>query len=54
MEVLAERKSGDDLYLGFSDNYIEVGFRAGEDCRGQMVKVRLKELTEDHCFGDIL
>lgn len=50
-DVLVERKAGDNYYLGFTDNYIEVGFRDDEDRRGQMVRLRLTEVNGDFNNG---
>ena len=40
-QVLAERKSEKNTYLGFTDNYIEVEFAAEGELRGELVRVRL-------------
>ncbi|MGE5390824.1 MAG: tRNA (N(6)-L-threonylcarbamoyladenosine(37)-C(2))-methylthiotransferase MtaB [Deltaproteobacteria bacterium] len=54
LEVLTERKARDNYYLGFTDNYMEVGFSDAIDHRGQTVKVSLKEFFGDRLQGDVL
>lgn len=43
LEILVERESGDELYQGLSDNYIEVELPSREDKIGQFVKTTLGE-----------
>jgi len=54
LEVLVERRAGEDYYLGFSDNYIEVGFRDSADRCGKIVRVRPARLVDNRLEGDIL
>lgn len=45
--LLVERKVGNNMYLGISDNYIEVLFPSETDCQGEFVKVTLAGADED-------
>lgn len=54
LEVLAERGAGKDYYLGFTDNYLEVGFRDATDHCGKIVRVRLARVVDNRLEGDIL
>ena len=55
MRVLVEGKqSKDGLMKGLTDNYIPVEFAGGAQLAGQLVWVRLLELTDDGALGELV
>ncbi len=54
VEVLAERKTGENHYLGFTENYMEVSFADTLDQRGKTVKIVLQGYDDDHLEGNVL
>ncbi|WP_064091443.1 tRNA (N(6)-L-threonylcarbamoyladenosine(37)-C(2))-methylthiotransferase MtaB [Rossellomorea aquimaris] len=41
LEVIPEEPYGDDLYVGYTDNYLKVVFPATEEMVGQLVRVKI-------------
>ena len=55
VRVLVEGKQGKGgLIKGFTDNYIPVEFAGGTHLAGQLVQVRLLELTDEGALGELL
>lgn len=54
VEVLTERKTGENYYFGFTENYLEVSFADNLDQRGKTVKILLKAFNDDHLEGEVL
>lgn len=55
-EVLYEKKCNnvDDLYEGYTTNYIKVVSESKEDISGRILKTKLISLEEDFAFGEII
>ncbi len=51
LSVLVERHLSDGMYMGISDNYLEVHFSAPEDLTGQLVNITLTAAEQDHGLG---
>jgi threonylcarbamoyladenosine tRNA methylthiotransferase MtaB len=55
LEVIPEQRFKDDpqsgLYMGYSDNYIQVVFPANDELIGKVCKVKLDRAGSDYCFG---
>jgi len=56
VEVLVEQRLGDgsELYEGLTGNYVRAAFPAGEELRGQIVRVRVDELKGTLLMGRII
>jgi threonylcarbamoyladenosine tRNA methylthiotransferase MtaB len=55
LEVIPERPFKEDptsgLYMGYSDNYLQVVFPATEAMVGQVCRVRIDRAEPEYCFG---
>ncbi len=55
LEVIPERPYKEDptsgLYMGYSDNYLQVVFPATEEMVGKVCRVRIDRAEPDYCFG---
>ena len=56
LEVLFEEKvSGEEnIYTGYTPNYIKTICESNEDLIGQIKKVYIKEISKDNFIGEIL
>ncbi len=52
-EVLAEQRTRDGLFEGYTSNYIKVLFESEEDVSGKIVTVTIKGAGKDELFADI-
>ncbi len=52
-EVLAEQRTRDGLFEGYTSNYIKVLFESEEDVSGKIVTVTVKGAGKDELFADI-
>lgn len=48
--LLVERKFDNNMYIGLSDNYIEIVFPSKKDLRGSFVEVKLLDSNDDDYF----
>ncbi|WMJ82312.1 tRNA (N(6)-L-threonylcarbamoyladenosine(37)-C(2))-methylthiotransferase MtaB [Clostridium sp. MB40-C1] len=55
MKVLYEQKidKEEDLYEGYTPNYIKIITKSKEDIRGKIVDTLLKNVSKDHIIGEI-
>ena len=54
MPVLWEKRSGDDLWSGLSDNYIKVYTKSDKDLTNKLLPVKLVEVRGDGVWGEVL
>ena len=54
LRVLAERKIGENLWLGLTDEYAEVQLYAEADIQGQFVTVRFTDIQNGLLIGEIV
>ena len=53
-KVLIEKKLNDDMYEGYSENYIYVEVKSDKDIFNKIVDVRITEKTPTHLRGEII
>lgn len=53
-DVLFETRTADHTFEGFTDNYIKVVCTTHQDLKGQIVRVKLRELKDDLMIGEII
>lgn len=51
--VLIEHNHGEDLYEGYTNNYLKVQTRSAKDCTNQIIKVHIISIVEDMLYGKI-
>ncbi|MDH5364501.1 MAG: MiaB/RimO family radical SAM methylthiotransferase, partial [Dehalococcoidia bacterium] len=51
MTVLWEKRSGDGIWSGYTDNYIKVYAKSSEDLSNKLLPIELVELGEDGVWG---
>jgi len=54
VEVLAEEKTGEGYYAGFTDNYLRAVFSCGVDVRGEIVRICVEEALGDYVRGKMV
>nr|WP_314496170.1 tRNA (N(6)-L-threonylcarbamoyladenosine(37)-C(2))-methylthiotransferase MtaB [uncultured Peptostreptococcus sp.] len=52
--VLFEEVDKDGYYEGLTDNYMRIKVRSDQDIRGQILPVRIEEICDDYCIGDLV
>ena len=53
-KVLIEKKLEDNIYEGYSENYIYVEVKSDKDIFNQIVNVKITEKTQTHLRGEII
>ena len=55
VEVIPERPFKEDpksgLYMGYSDNYLQVAFPANEELIGKVCRVKIDRVDPEYCYG---
>ena len=54
LKVLFEEVDKDGYYEGLTDNYMRIKVRSDQDIRGQILPVRIEEICDDYCIGDLV
>ena len=54
LKVLFEEVDKDGYYEGLTDNYMRIKVRSDRDIRGQILPVRIEEICDDYCIGDLV
>ncbi|MBA4600766.1 tRNA (N(6)-L-threonylcarbamoyladenosine(37)-C(2))-methylthiotransferase MtaB [Thermoactinomyces mirandus] len=58
VEVIPERPFKEDpdsgLYMGYSDNYLQVVFPADEEMTGKICQVRINQVDPEYCYGTFI
>ena len=52
--VLFEEVDKEGYYEGLTDNYMRIKVRSDQDIRGQILPVRIEEICDDYCIGDLV
>lgn len=53
-EVLFETKVEDNIYQGYTANYIPVKVESSENLSGKILNVKINKAFFDHCVGDLI
>lgn len=54
LRILVEELDNDGYYEGLTDNYIRIKVRSEHDIRGEFVDVRISDIMDDYCVGELI
>ena len=54
LRILVEELDNDGYYEGLTDNYIRIKVRSEHDIRGEFVDVRISDIMDDYCIGELI
>lgn len=54
IRLLVEKKAGPDMYIGLSDNYVEVIFTSHEDMTGDFTAVKIENMDNNTVTGKLI
>ncbi|MDY6230770.1 tRNA (N(6)-L-threonylcarbamoyladenosine(37)-C(2))-methylthiotransferase MtaB [Peptostreptococcus porci] len=54
LRILVEELGNDGYYEGLTDNYIRIKVRSEHDIRGEFVDVRISDIMDDYCIGELI
>lgn len=52
--VLFERESAENVYEGYTKNYVPIVAKSNENINGKIINVKIKEVNGEYCMGDIV